>query len=379
MSGANNKGGSMMRLGGLLRKETRQILRDPSALVIALVMPVVLLLLFGYGVSLDAQDVPVAVVMEDAGPEAATLLGRFQISKYFTPVTVPTMRQAVQLMDEGVVDGIVRMRSDFARQLLGGGDAPVQLVLDAVDANRAGQIRGYVNGIYQQWLKGYMEQQGRELKLPATVAERMWFNETRRSQNSLVPGLLVLNMTLVGALLTALVMAREWERGTMEALLVTPVRVWEILVGKLLPYYVLGMAGMALSVLMSVFLFDVPLRGPMPLLAGGATLFLLAALGMGLLISVLTRNQFLAGQAAILATFLPAFFLSGLIFDLSATPMFIRVISRFIPAYYFTGFVKTMFLVGAVWETIRYQLAALTAMAAFFLLLSFRKTRKRLE
>lgn len=368
-----------MRLTGLLRKESLQIVRDPSSIAIALVMPVILLLIFGYGVSLDARDVPIAVVMQDAGPEAQSLYGRFEISTYFSPVPLHTMHDANELMRRGEIDAIVNLQSNFAERLRRRDASPIQLIVNGVDANRARQITGYVNAVFQQWLAVLQLASGKRIQLPVTISERMWFNAERRSQNSLVPGLLVLNMTLVGALLTALVMAREWERGTMEALLVTPVRVGEIVLGKLIPYYVLGMGGMALSVVMTVFLFDVPLRGSLLVLVGVSSLFLFAMLGMGLLISVLTHNQFVAGQTAILVTFLPAFFLSGFIFDLSSTPWFIQALSWIIPARYFANFVKTIFLAGTVWEAIWPQALALAIMAGFFLMVATRKTSKRLE
>jgi ABC-2 type transport system permease protein len=195
----------------------------------------------------------------------------------------------------------------------------------------------------------------------------------------LVPGLIAIVMTLIGALLTALVMAREWERGTMEALLVTPVTMPEVLIGKLVPYFMLGMGGMALSVSMGVWLFDVPLRGSVIVLFSAAALFLLAALGMGLLISTVAKNQFVAGQVAILTTFLPAFILSGFIFDVGSMPIFVQWLTRLLAARYFVVILQTVFLAGNVWSVILPNAAALACMAALFLGISRHKLRKRLE
>jgi ABC-2 type transport system permease protein len=207
----------------------------------------------------------------------------------------------------------------------------------------------------------------------------VWFNSALRSRNYLVPGLIVVIMTLIGALLTAMVMAREWERGTMEALMVTPVAVREILLGKLIPYFVLGTGGMLLSVAMAVWLFGVPLRGSLWLLWLTASLFLLVALGMGLLISSMAKNQFVAGQLAIITTFLPAFLLSGFIFDIGSMPTVVQIITHLIAARYFVAIVTTLFLAGDVWSVVLPNAAALLLMAALFLGLTWRNTRKRLE
>jgi len=236
-----------------------------------------------------------------------------------------------------------------------------------------------VQGAWSGWLRQRSEAQGQELRIPVEVEHRVWFNSALRSRNYLVPGLVVVIMTLIGALLTALVMAREWERGTMEALMVTPAAVSEILLGKLIPYFVLGTGGMLLSVAMAVWLFGVPLRGSLWLLWLTASLFLLVALGMGLLISSVAKNQFIAGQLAIIVTFLPAFLLSGFIFDIGSMPAVVQAITHLIAARYFVAIATTLFLAGDVWSVVLPNALALLAMAVVFLGLTWRKTRKRLE
>jgi ABC-2 type transport system permease protein len=208
---------------------------------------------------------------------------------------------------------------------------------------------------------------------------RVWFNPAVRSQDFLVPGLIAIIMTLIGALLTALVVAREWERGTMEVLMVTPLSASEFLLGKLIPYFVLGMGGMALSVAMAIGLFDVPFVGSFAVLFGAAALFLLAALGMGLLISTVSKNQFVAGQIAIITTFLPAFILSGFIFDVASMPRAVQILTLLIPARYFVAVLQTVFLAGNVWSVIVPNCVALALMATFFLGNTRRLTHKRLE
>ncbi len=368
-----------MRMRGLVRKEFLQVMRDPSSIAIAFLMPVVLLLLFGYGVSLDAEHVPIALVVEHPDADTASFTGVFRQSLYFSPVDFFDMRAAEDAMKKGLVDGIVHLREDFSRRLRTPGGAPVQVIVNGIDANNARLISGYVEGAWSTWLRHMAGTRGTSFGVPVQVEQRVWFNSELRSRNFLVPGLIAVIMTLIGALLTALVMAREWERGTMEALMVTPVTMREILLGKLIPYFVLGMGGMVLSVIMAVWQFGVPLRGSLPVLFIASSLFLLVALGMGLLISTLSKNQFVAGQVAIIVTFLPAFILSGFIFDINSMPLPIRVFTHVIAARYFVSILQTVFLAGNVWQVLLPNAFALLLMAGIFFGIIRRKSRKRLE
>jgi ABC-2 type transport system permease protein len=374
-----SRGGAGMRLGALVRKEFLQIVRDPSSIAIAFLLPVTLLLLFGYGVSLDAEHVPVALVVEEPSADTTGLTGAFQLSRYFNPVQMGTLHEAEQALRERRVKGIVHLRGNFARELRGTGSAPVQVIVSGVDANSGRQISGYVTGVWAKWLEKRVKDGGATIQPGVQVRQRVWFNSELRSRNFIVPGLIEVIMTLIGARLTALVMAREWERGTMEALMVTPVAMREILLGKLIPYFTLGTGGMALSVAMALLLFDVPLRGSLPVLFGASSLFLLTALGMGLLISAVTKNQFVACQVAIIVTFLPAFILSGFIFDIDSMPRLVQVITRFVAARYFVSILQTLFLAGNIWTVILPNATALLIMAALFLGLTRTKSRKRLE
>ena len=368
-----------MRLRGMVRKESLQILRDPSSIAIAFVMPVVLLLLFGYGVSLDATHVPLALVVEAPDANTASFTASFDHSEYFSPQRFASIQEAQKALAERRVDGIVWLRSDFSRHLLSGRSAPVGVILNGVDANQGRITSGYIQGAWQTWLLSYAASRGEQLKPPAVVEHRVWFNPALRSRDFLVPGLVAVIMTLIGALLTALVVAREWERGTMEALMVTPIRIGEILLGKLLPYFVLGMGGMLLTVGMSVWQFGVPLRGSFWLLLLASAIFMLVALGMGLLISTVARSQFVAGQVAILITFLPAFILSGFIFDIGSMPWPIQLITHVVPARYFVAILQTLFLAGDVWQVVLTNAAALLLMMLIFFAVLRRKARKRLE
>jgi ABC-2 type transport system permease protein len=262
---------------------------------------------------------------------------------------------------------------------LSGETAPIGVFVNGVDANTARLVQGYVQGAWTTWLLDYARSQGKPLTIPVKLDERIWFNPGLRSRDYLVPGLVAVIMTLIGALLTALVVAREWERGTMEALMVTPVAIREILLGKLVPYFILGMAGLLFSVAMAVWVFEVPLRGSLLLLLAASALFLLAALAMGLLISTLAKNQFVAGQAAILATFLPAFILSGFIFDIGSMPAPIQWLTHIIAARYYVAILQTVFLAGDVWSVVLINAFALVIITVVFMGLVRRRTRKRLE
>lgn len=373
------RGGGWMRLRGLVKKEFLQVVRDPSSIGIAFLMPVVLLLLFGYGVSLDADHVPVAVVVENPDSATADFIAAFRSSRYFDPVRVSDMAAAEAALVSHRVDGIIHLRGNFTAALYGPDDAEVQIILNGSDSNTARLVSGYVEGTWLVWMEHWFRSRGQSLQLPLEVQQRVWFNSEVRSRNFLVPGLIAVIMTLIGALLTALVVSREWERGTMEALMVTPVAAREILLGKLIPYFIMGMGGMALSVFMAVYVFDVPLRGSIWVLTLGSALFLLVALGMGLLISSAARNQFVAGQVAIIVTFLPAFLLSGFLFDIGSMPAVVQGITHLIAARYFVTILQSVFLAGNVWSVFLPNALALLVMAAVFLGLSRRQSRKRLD
>ncbi|BAL27188.1 ABC transporter permease [Azoarcus sp. KH32C] len=376
---SENRGGAAMRVRGLVRKEFLQIMRDPSSIAIAFLMPIFLLMLFGFGVSLDADHVPIAVVAEAPSKDSANFLATLQGSHYFAVRVADSMPVAEQALRAGEVRAIVRLRADFSRRMRQTDGAPIQLVIDGVDANTARLVEGYVKGAWGTWLGSLAAARGEELEMPVDLRPRIWFNSELRSRNYLVPGLVAIIMTLIGALLTALVMAREWERGTMEGLMVTPVSMSEVLVGKLVAYFILGTGGMLLTVGLAVWVFEVPLRGSFWVLWLCSSLFLLAALGMGLTISTLARNQFVAGQIAIIATFLPAFLLSGFIFDIGSMPPVVQAITHLIVARYFVSIVQTLFLAGNVWSVIVPNALALVAMAAIFLTVTWRNSRKRLD
>jgi ABC-2 type transport system permease protein len=353
----------LRRIRALISKETRQIVRDPSSIAIGVVLPLILILLYGYGLSLDVKNVPIAIVIESPTPEAVDLAAGFQLSAYFRPWMTRSMQPAQQRLLEHRVDGILHIPADFSRHVAAG-DADVQLIVHGGDANRARIIEGYAQGVVGIWAARLAAEGRASAAQPVNVQSRLWFNEANDSSYFLVPGLVVLVMTLIGGLLTAMVMAREWERGTLESLLVTPVRTEEILLGKTVPYFVLALFGFALCVLSAKFLFRVPLRGSISVLLGASMLYVLVALGIGLLISSWVKNQLVASQLTMLATFMPAFMLSGFLFDLRSMPPVVRLITYALPARYYVALLQSVFLAGDVWSVILPNTLVLALMVA---------------
>jgi ABC-2 type transport system permease protein len=363
----------------MIRKESLQILRDPSSISIAFVMPVVLLLLFGYGVSLDAKSIPLGIVIEQPDTTTQSLAGAFDRSEFFAPSRFDSIQQAQQALTERRIDGILWLRSDFSDRLLGGGEAPIGVFVNGVDSNQANITQGYIQGAWLAWLQHVTEARGREFRTPVAMEQRIWFNPALSSRLFLVPGLIAIIMTMIGSLLTAMVVAREWERGTMEALMVTPLHMAEMLAGKLIPYFLLGMGGMLLSVGMALFLFGVPLLSPFWMLLGSSALFMLLSLAIGLLISIVTRNQFLAGQVALVVSFLPSFLLSGFLFDIHSMPEWVQTITYLVPARYFVAILQTLFLAGPVWPVLLVNGGAMLLMLLVLTVAVARKSRKRLD
>jgi len=365
------------RILALTRKETRQILRDPSSIAIGIVFPLMMILLFGYGLSLDVTKVSVAVVDQDASADSAALIGAFRLSHYFEVKEVRSLVEAKALVLNRKVDGILQIPSDFSRRWHRGG-AQVQVLVDGTDANQARIMQGYAEGPVALWSAAQPGSGASASAGPVIVVSRMWFNEANDSHYFLIPGLIVLVMTIIGGFLTAMVIAREWERGTLEALFVTPMRVGEFLISKCVPYFGLGMIGFVLCLLAGQFLFHVPVRGSLLLLCLASMIYLLVALGIGLLVSTMVKSQFLASQLAMLLTFLPALMLSGFLYDIRSMPAVIRGITYAMPARYAVALLQTLYLAGNVGSVVWLNLGMLTAIAAALMVATRLATRKQL-
>lgn len=374
------RGGRWRRLVGLIRKETYQVIRDPSSIIVSAVLPLLLLFLFGYGVTFDPRSFEVGLVVEQPTPETGSFAAALDNSPYFTVETARDRRALQPALVAGELKAIVVLPADFADKAYRGDTAPIQVIVDGSDPNTADLIRSYVQLLWVNWLTQEAISIGQPL-LPVAVGlePRMWFNAEVSSRNYLVPGSVAIILTLIGALLTALVIAREWERGTMEALLATPVGIIEILVGKLVPYFLLGMGSMALSTATAVIVFGVPFRGSFVVLTLVSAIFMWAALGQGLLISTLTRNQLVASQASILSAFLPAFYFSNFVFEIGSMPWPLQWISYTVPARYFVSSLQTLFLAGDIWAVVVPDILALVGIAGGFFVVTALKTKTRLE
>ncbi|WP_023639951.1 ABC transporter permease [Dickeya zeae] len=376
----NDQRFSWRRLRALCLKETRQILRDPSSALIAFVIPLLLLFIFGYGINLDSSRLNVGVLMEQHSAEANSLARAFTGSP-FLAVTLSDNRPAlIEKMQAGQIRGLIVIPADFATRLARPQDsAPIQVITDGSEPNTAQFVQGYAQGVWQLWQQQYAQDNGSHYQPLIDVQTRYWFNAAAISRHFIIPGAITIIMTVIGAILTSLVIAREWERGTMEALLSTQVTRAELLLTKLLPYYVLGMIAMVLCVVVAVFVLGVPYRGSLWLLFGMSSLFLASTLGMGLLISTLTRNQFNAAMVALNAAFLPAVMLSGFIFEIHSMPVLVQAVSYLIPARYFVSTLQTLFLAGNIGSVLLMNLLFLMTSAVFFIGLTAWKTRRRLD
>lgn len=376
---APTQGLSWRRLFALCRKESLQIVRDPSSVLIAFVVPIVMLFIFGYGVNLDTGETRVALVVEDAGSQGWRVADAIAGSPYLKAEASRGRQDAARALKDGEVKGFVVIPPDFSREAKRvGGHPSVQVITDGSEPNTAAFVASYVTGaVANVGVQQRVERGGAAGGV--RLQPRYWFNPAVVSRNALVPGSIVIVMTVIGALLTSLVVAREWERGTMEALLSTPVTKTELLLSKLLPYYALGMVSMALCVMVAVLIMGVPFRGSILLLALSTTLFLGTALGLGLALSTILRNQFNAAQAALNAAFLPAMMLSGFVYEIASMPKAVQVPASLLPGRYFVTILQTLFLSDVAGRLFWTNAAALLAIAIVFLGVVTFKTKRTLD
>ncbi|BEM71179.1 hypothetical protein SME36J_06020 [Serratia marcescens] len=323
----DDSGFSWRRLRALCLKETRQILRDPSSGLIAFVIPLMLLFIFGYGINLDSSKLHLGILMEQQSEDARDLAQAFAGSPYIEPTISDNRQQLIQQMQAGTIRGLVVIPVNFDQRMARPHDsAPIQVITDGSEPNTANFVQGYAQGVWQVWQQQRAADRGSSDKPLIDVQMRYWFNPAAISRHYIIPGAITIIMTVIGAILTSLVIAREWERGTMEALLSTQVTRSELLLSKLIPYYFLGMIAMALCMAVAVWVLGVPYRGSLLILLLISSLFLASTLGMGLLISTLTRNQFNAAMVALNAAFLPSIMLSGFIFQIDSMPVILQVL-----------------------------------------------------
>jgi len=373
-----------LRIWAVSRKELIHIIRDPRSLGMSIAIPMLLLLLFGYALTLDVDDVPMVVWDQDGSQASREFVSRFTGSPYFLlREYVQSYRGLEGAVDSGRALAALVIPKGFAGKIESGRNATVQLIVDGSDSNTATIAMGYADVVVMGYSQDVALNEIRRLGVanpasPLELRPRVWFNPDLESKNYIIPGLIAVIMMVIAALLTSLTVAREWERGTMEQLISTPVKGRELILGKLLPYFAIGMLDVLLAVLMGEFLFQVPLRGNVALLFAMAAIFLAGALSLGMVISVVTKSQLLASQLAMVMTFLPAFLLSGFMYAISNMPQAIRLITYLIPARYFVALLKGIYLKGIGLHILFIEAGLLTIFGVMMIILANVKFKKKL-
>ena len=369
----------------VFRKEWVHIVRDIRSLILAFAIPVALLLLFGYALTLDVDRVPVVVWNQDGSQVSRDLIGRLAGSRYFNVKQyLGSYSEVVHSIEKGDAMAAVIIPLKFGGDITAGRTTPVQVILDGSDANTASIVKGYLeavagsfsNDVMLNWARKRTKQ---DLVQDVSFRPRIWFNEDLTSRNYVIPGLIAVIMMILAALLTSLTVSKEWENGTMEQLISTPVKPAELVIGKLIPYVMIGLADMLLVVGMGRFLFHVPMRGSYLLLFFVALIFLVGGLMIGVFISIVTKSQLLSSQLAIVVTYLPALLLSGFVYPISSMPLPIRILTHIVPARYFITVIKSIYLKGLGLQVLWWDMFLLTAFSVIILSTSIRKFRKRLE
>ena len=372
------------RTRAMARKELLHIVRDPRSLMVALTQPVLVLLLFGYALSLDVDRIPTMIYNADRSAESQKLVQEFRGSRYFQVVDeVDSYKPIERAMDQRRILVGVAIPADYSRDLLQGKESPVQILLDGADSNTASIAQGYAEGLVQTYARQARDsatslRTGSVLQPLVDTRVRVWYNTDLVSRNFIVPGLIGVITMIIAALLTSLTIAREWENGTMEQLLSTPVRPVEMALGKLSAHFLLGLTDMLIALFVGVVIFKVPMKGSLVLLLFSSCVFLYGALAWGLYISAMFRSQIAAYQMGTLTSFLPAFLLSGFIYPIANMPWIIRVISVMVPARYFIDMTKGIFLKGIGLRLLWFDLLLLILYAVGISFLAVRKLRQKI-
>jgi ABC-2 type transport system permease protein len=371
---------NVRRLHALVVKECVQISRDISAFLISVVLPLLLVFIYGYGVSLDLDHLRMGLVLEDTSPLARTFAESLTDSRYFECHIARDIRELDDEIIAGDIRGIVVVPSYFTQYYNRKGTvAPIQVIADGSETNTANFAINYVRGAFANWLTQQTISTGGTEKPVLNPQPRYWYNEELESRYFLLPGSLAIIMTLIGSLLTALVVAREWERGTMESMISTPVSRLELVIGKIIPYFGLGLISLTLCMLVTVFLLGVPFRGSYWLFYLSSSVFLFCSLTFGLMVSTIAKNQVIAYQIALFTAFLPAYMLSGFLFEIDSMPEWVQILTDFLYFKYYVQSLQTIFLVGNIWRLIFLNMVPMLLMSALFFAITLRKTAKRLD
>ncbi len=368
------------RLKALIKKEVLQMLRDPSTFLISIFLPILLLFLYGYGVSLDLNHLRIGLVLEDTSPDVQSFAQSIRDSRYFDTNIVHDRKELTDSIMRGSIRGFIDVPSYFTSfRHRSDRIAPIQVIADGSEPNTANFVQNYTQGVFQNWMQQEVLTRNFHGYPRINPEPRYWYNEELESRFFLLSGALAIIMTLIGTLLTAMVVAKEWERGTMESMMSTPVGIGELVLGKIIPYFFLGMVSMAICAFISVWGYHLPMRGSWWALWLISAIFLFTALGSGLLISTMAKNQMVASQIALIVAFMPCYILSGFLFEIYSMPFPIQIFTYLIPAKYFVQCLQTIFLVGNVWPMFLYNMAIMLAIGTILLILIARKTVKRLD
>lgn len=368
----------MKILLALIKKEIRQILRDPSSIIIAFVLPIISFLIYMYGINLDSVRITMGIKNDDSSPEVATLVKSFGHSKYVNSIIFDNMEDIETAILRSKIKGAIVIPNDFSTRLSREQKADLLVITDGSEVNTANYVQNYAFSIANQWLATSKYRSGLQKNL-VNVESRTWYNPDLNSHYFIVPGSIAITMTLIGILLTSLVVAREWERGTMEALLSTKVRAIHIVLGKYIPYFLLGMTSMTFNVFLCVCVFQIPFNGSYLILFTISGIFMFTSLGIGLMISTVLKNQFIASMAALSIGFMPALMLSGLLFPINSMPAFFQYLTMIIPPRYFIAFIESEFMAGGVNEIRLANAFYLTVLGLILFAGVYRKTQMRLE
>lgn len=368
----------MKILLALIKKEIKQILRDPSSIIIAFVLPFISIMIYMYGINLDSVKVTMGIKNDDPTPEVATLVKSFGHSKYVNSIYFDNIKDIEAEITRSKIKGAVIIPNDFSTKLARGQNADLLVITDGSEVNTANYVQSYATAIANNWL--ISSKYASSVNQPAINAEiRTWYNPDLNSHYFIVPGSIAITMTLIGILLTSLVVAREWERGTMEAMLSTSVKTIHIVLGKYIPYFILGMLSLAFNIFLCVVIFQIPFRGNYLVLLLVSGLFLFTSLGIGLNVSSVLKNQFLASMVAMSVGFMPALMLSGLMFPINSMPVFFQHLTRILPPRYYVSFIESEFMAGTVPEIVIANAIYLTILGLILFAAVYKNTSTRLE
>lgn len=368
----------MKILLALIKKEIKQILRDPSSIVIAFILPIISITIYMYGINLDSVKITLAVKNDDNSPEVSTLVKSFGHSKYVNSINFDNIEDIKTAILSSKIKGAVIIPNDFSSKLSRGQKADLLVITDGSEVNTANYVQSYALAISNQWLLSG-KYRGLVQKPIINVENRTWYNPDLNSHHFIVPGSIAITMTLIGILLTSLVIAREWERGTMEALLSTKVRAIHIVLGKYIPYFILGMLSTAFNMFLCVCVFQIPFRGSYFIFFMISGIFLFTSLGIGLMISTALKNQFMASMVSISLGFMPALMLSGLMFPINSMPTFFQYLTMIIPPRYYISFIESEFMAGGVNEIRLANAFYLTVLGLLLFAGVYKKTQMRLS